>query len=148
MAKEPNDKKGRPKYLRRVEGEPMVNYFKPRGIPLKDLETVELEVEELEAIKLVHHDRVDREDAAKKMGISRRTMERELRSGLWKITEALLYGKAIEIRGGCYFSSGEPVYKCLNDDHEWSESEAGREADKCPECGSGKIRVKDVREKK
>ncbi|MBD3389292.1 MAG: DUF134 domain-containing protein [Candidatus Altiarchaeales archaeon] len=134
---------GRPKCLRKVSEVPGINYFKPRGIPLTELEGVELKVEELEAMKLVYYDREKREQAAKRMGVSRRTMERELKSGLSKVIEALLYGKAIEIRGGYYVSDDEMVFRCLNDKHEWKAEKSMRKPRECPECSSKKIKVRE-----
>jgi len=133
---------GRPKCLRKVGDVPDVNYFKPRGIPLTELDSVELKIEELEAIKLVYYDGKKRENAAKSMGVSRRTMERELKSGLKKIIEALLCGKAIEIKGGYYVSGDEVVFRCLNDKHEWKADKSMNKPEKCPECGSTEIMMR------
>lgn len=135
-------KKGRPKCLRNVEEVPDVNYFKPRGIPLTNLESTELKVEELEAIKLVHYDGMGREDAASRMGVSRRTLQRELKSGLKKIADGLINGKAIEIKGGYYLAEDETVFRCLDDDHEWKALKNSEGARECPECGSSKVRKK------
>ena len=95
-------KMGRPRCLREVEGTPDVDYFKPRGIPLTELTVNSLKVEELEAIRLVDYMGLEQEDAAAKMKISRRTLARELMSARKKIVEALILGKAIEIKGGSY----------------------------------------------
>ena len=100
-------KAGRPKCLREVEGTPEIDYFKPRGIPLVDLQVSELKVEELEAIRLVDYKGMKQEDAAGKMGISRRTLARELKSARKSISDALINGKAIEIKGGDYIAKGE-----------------------------------------
>ncbi len=83
-----------------VEGIPIADYFKPRGIPLMDLEVVHINVEELEAIRLVDLNGLDQEKAAAEIKISRRTLARELKSGRKKIADALLHGKAIEIKVG------------------------------------------------
>jgi len=95
-------KRGRTKCLRFVKGVPEVDYFKPRGIPLMELDEVELKVEELEAIRLVEYEDLSHEDAAKKMKVSRRTLARELHSAHKKIADALLNGKAIQIKGGFF----------------------------------------------
>jgi uncharacterized protein len=94
--------RGRPRCLRSVDGVPEVDYFKPRGIPLVELKVNFLKVEELEAVRLVDFEGLEQEDAAAKMGISRRTLARELYSARKKIADALLNGKAIEIKGGFY----------------------------------------------
>jgi len=88
--------------LRLVKGIPEVDYYKPRGIPLMELEEVELKVEELEAMRLVEYENLSHEDAAKKMKVSRRTLARELHSAHKKIADALLNGKAIQIKGGFF----------------------------------------------
>ena len=93
---------GRPRCLREVEGTPDVDYFKPRGIPLTELTVNSLKLEELEAIRLVDYMGLEQMDAAAKMKISRRTLARELMSARKKIVEALILGKAIEIKGGSY----------------------------------------------
>ena len=139
---DPETRMGRPKCLRKVGEVPDVNYFKPRGIPLTELSTVELKVEELEAMRLVYYAGEKREQAANSMGVSRRTMERELKSGLKKVIEALLCGKAIEIKGGYYVSDDEMVFKCLNDKHEWKADKLMSKPKECPECGSNKIMVR------
>jgi len=56
--------RGRPKCPRRVEQTPDVTYFKPRGVPLSDLEVVSLTVEELEALRLVDIEGLRQEDTA------------------------------------------------------------------------------------
>ena len=42
----------RPKHCRYVSSTPSVTYFKPSGIPLRELEEVTLSVDELEALRL------------------------------------------------------------------------------------------------
>ncbi|MBD3260218.1 MAG: DUF134 domain-containing protein [Candidatus Altiarchaeales archaeon] len=133
-------RKGRPKCLRKVSEIPEVNYFKPRGIPLTELEQAELKVEELEALKLVYLEGMKRERAAESMGVSRRTMQRELNSGLKKIVDALLSGKAIEIKGGYFVSDGEVVFRCLDDKYQWKQDKSLKKPEACPECGSKKIK--------
>ncbi len=93
-------RRGRPRCIRFVENRPATDYFKPRGIPLIDLDAVQVNAEELEAIRLVDYEGLDQEQSAEKMGVSRRTLARELKSGRHKIAEALLQGKAIEIKTG------------------------------------------------
>ncbi|ODS35933.1 MAG: hypothetical protein A7316_10520 [Candidatus Altiarchaeales archaeon WOR_SM1_86-2] len=93
-------RRGRPRCLRNVSKIPDVDYFKPMGIPLADLEAVILSVEELETIKLVDFEGLEHEEAAKKMNVSRKTLWRDLKSGRKKVADALINGKSIEIRGG------------------------------------------------
>jgi len=68
----------RPKKPRRVSFSPNVIYFKPRAIPLSQLEEVELTLDELEALRLCDLKNLDQEKAAKKMKISQSTLSRIL----------------------------------------------------------------------
>ena len=92
----------RPKKCRMVDAEPGVDYFKPRGIPLMELEEVELSVEEFEAIRLKDHEGNEQKKVAGQMGLSQPTLNRLLKSAHKKIAEALVNGKAIKIHGGNY----------------------------------------------
>jgi len=92
----------RPVKPRFVRGPLLVDYFKPRGIPLSTLDEVVVKVEELEAIKLKDLEGLDQEECAKRMKISRGTFQRVLNSAKKKIADALVNGKAIRIEGGNY----------------------------------------------
>lgn len=81
---------------------PGVRYFKPRAIPLSDLQEVTLEVEELEALRLAHMEGLYQEGGAERMGISRSSFGRILESAHQKVTEALVDGCALRIEGGNY----------------------------------------------
>ena len=76
---------------------PGVTYYKPTGIPLKLLDEVVLEIDELEAIRLADAQGLYHEDAAKQMGISRQTFGRIVESARGKVAKALITGKAIKI---------------------------------------------------
>jgi predicted DNA-binding protein (UPF0251 family) len=93
----------RPRICRRVACEPGVTYFKPAGIPLRDLTESELGIDELEAIRLVDFEEMEQIAASKKMEISQPTLHRLLRSGRKKVAQALIRGQAIKIRGGDYY---------------------------------------------
>ncbi len=92
----------RPKKCRFVTSAPETTYFKPRAIPLSELEEVCLTIEEIEALKLKFLDKLEQEQAAKKMKVSRTTFWRVLSSAGEKISDALINGKAIKIEGGTY----------------------------------------------
>lgn len=92
----------RPKKPRWVRFDPEVTYFKPRGVPLSELDEVVLSVEEVEALRLADLKDLDQTDAAKKMKISQATFNRILTSARQKIAEALINGEAIKIEGGTY----------------------------------------------
>jgi predicted DNA-binding protein (UPF0251 family) len=94
--------RGRPKCPRRVEQTPDVTYFKPRGVSLEDLEVVSLTIEELEALRLMDVEGLKQEDAAYRVGVSRRAFWEDLKAARMKVALALTTGKAIEIKGGNY----------------------------------------------
>jgi hypothetical protein len=92
----------RPKKKRAIRFNPEVDYFKPRGVLLADLETVEVSLEELEALRLVDVECMKQTEAAENMEISQSTLHRVLVEGRKKIAEALTEGKAIHLKGGDY----------------------------------------------
>ncbi len=87
----------RPRLCRRIRFETNTNYFKPQGVPLRELEVVELTLEEMEAIRLRHINNLDQTQAAEEMNTSQSTYQRILYSAYEKITDALINGKAIKI---------------------------------------------------
>lgn len=92
----------RPPRKRTVEFVPEINYFKPAGVPLRQLEEVVLTVEELEAIRLKDTEGLDQHQAAERMNVSRSTFQLTLTTAREKISHALVSGKAIRIEGGIY----------------------------------------------
>jgi predicted DNA-binding protein (UPF0251 family) len=84
----------KPRCVRRC---PEFVYFKPQGIPLRQLEEVVLMPDEFEAINLYTIDKLDQTVAAQKMGISQPTFARILQRAYKKIAQALVHGKAIRI---------------------------------------------------
>lgn len=87
----------RPRLYRKIRFNPGVTYFKPRGIPLKCLDVVELTTEEIEAYRWQHINDLEQKEAAEKMHTSQSTYQRILYSAYKKIADALVNGKAIKI---------------------------------------------------
>lgn len=73
-------------------------YFKPRGIPLRDLDEIEISEEELETIRLRFLEKLDQNLASEKMNLSQSQYQRDLTNTLEKITKALVEGFAIKIK--------------------------------------------------
>lgn len=92
----------RPRRRRRVSFKPDVTLYKPAGVRNKDLENVELSVDELEALRLKNLKGLEQKEAAEEMDVSQPTFSRLLSSAREKVTEALVNGKAIKIEGGNY----------------------------------------------
>ncbi len=95
-------KPGRPKLCRWVRHHPDVKLFKPSGIPARDLDHIELSVDEYEAFRLADHEHLYHEAAARQMNISRQTFGRIIKSARGKVADALTNGKALVIAGGEY----------------------------------------------
>lgn len=69
--------------------------FKPVGISMGELEKVVLFHDELEAIRLCDMNDLTQEEAGKKMGISRGTVQRLLSRARKKIVKAIIEGNAL-----------------------------------------------------
>jgi len=89
----------RPRKNRRICCNPSAYYFKPRGIPVFELEEIILDRDELESIRLADLLAYSHEEAAKEMKISRATFGRIVESARRKVTDGILNGKAIKING-------------------------------------------------
>ncbi len=90
----------RPISPREIDEPPEATWFKPTGIPLRDLAEVVLTFDEIEAIRLADAEGLYQEQVAKQMKVSRPTVGRILASARQKIAEALVQGKAIRMEGG------------------------------------------------
>ena len=84
-------------FCEKIKFEPNVIYFKPQGVPLRDLQVVELLLEEVEAYRLRHLEDMEQQAAAEKMNTSTSTYQRILYSAYKKIADAIINGKAIKI---------------------------------------------------
>lgn len=90
----------RPCKCRRIAGIPKASYFKPRGVPLCDLEEVPLSVDGLEAIRLADLEGLTMEEAALRMDVSRHTFGRILKKARRCVARALIHGHALRVEGG------------------------------------------------
>ena len=104
----------RPRKCRIVRSSPSARFFKPRGIPMTELQIVPLKDEEWEAIRLVDYERLDQEAAAANMGVSRPTFSRVLAKARAAVAKALAEGAALKIGGGdfelrCDFSAAGKI---------------------------------------
>lgn len=90
----------RPHIQRRVSEEPAIVYFKPRGIPLRDLEEVRLTLDGLEALRLADVEGLYHDAAAERMNVSRPTFGRILEQARRTVAIAIVKGYALRIEGG------------------------------------------------
>lgn len=80
-----------------IKFKPNVVYFKPQGVPMRNLQIIELSLEEIESFRLRHVNDLEQQQAADKMHTSQSTYQRILYSAYKKIADALISGKAIKI---------------------------------------------------
>lgn len=98
---------GRRRGRRWVESLPPADYYHarlPRGVPRGE---VTITIEEIEALRLVDLLGLSQEEAAARMGVSKKTLWRDLISARRKLVEALISGWSIQIAGGNYVLRGE-----------------------------------------
>lgn len=127
----------RPKKDRIVKFNPEVSYFKPRAIPLMELEEVCLTVDEREAIRLADHLNMSHEEAGRNMGVSRATFGRIVQKARKTIADAMINGKAIRIEGGNYRIADETRhFVCDGCGHKWDEPHGTGRPAACPACGN------------
>ena len=71
--------------------------YKPRSIPMTELEVISLDLSELETMRLCDLEGLDQEEAGRRMGVSRGTIQRMLKRGRATVVEALITSKALLI---------------------------------------------------
>lgn len=140
----------RPQKNRIVAFSPDVSYFKPRGIPMVELEEVRLTVDEHEAIRLADFLDMSHEEAGANMGVSRATFGRIIQRARKKVANALIDGKAIHIEGGNYrIISEKRIFMCRNCNYQWEEPRGTGRPKHCPSCNDKNfLRISEANVKK
>lgn len=127
----------RPKKHRTVAFNPDISYFKPRGIPMRDLSEVCLTVDELEAIRLADLVGMSHEEAGRQMNVSRATFGRIVQQARRVISDALVNGKAINVEGGNYkMADRVRTFMCQKCNHRWVEPWGTGRPESCPRCNN------------
>ena len=129
----------RPKRFRKIFQEPQIRCFNPNSEDYEELAqsiSIEIALDEFEAIRLRDYQNVKQNKAAEIMGVSQPTFHRILNSARGKIANALIEGKIIEIKGGNYVVD-KKRYVCKNCGFEWFNPK--KEYKKCPNCDSLEI---------
>jgi uncharacterized protein len=101
----------RPKKCRCINCSPNTLYFKPKGLPLVQLEEVLLSLDGFEAIRLADHLGLYHEEAAAKMSVSRATFGRILDSARGKVADAIINGKALKIEANSSTNKATEVHQ-------------------------------------
>ena len=129
----------RPVKCRRVCCAPGADYFKPRGVPVRDLEVLVLTMDEFEALRLADLEGLYQDDAGARMGVSRQTFGNILDSARRKVADCVVNGKAIKIEGGVYTMADMRGFKCGGCQHIWQVPFGTGRPDVCPKCGGKDI---------
>lgn len=87
----------RPRLKRQIKFTPKVTSFKPEMLGEAFFDTVELSLEEAEAIRLKNIKGLDQTQAAKVMNTSQSTFQRILTSAYKKVSQALIEGRNLTI---------------------------------------------------
>ena len=91
----------RPKKIRIIRCSSKERLFRPKGIAPSKLESINLTLDEFEAVRLADVENLEQIVAAEKMQISRSTFSRIITSAHKKIADGLVNLKEIRIEGGC-----------------------------------------------
>ena len=126
----------RPVCCRRVQCAPACTYFKPRGVPLCELEEVCLGLDELEALRLADLEGMYQDQAAEKMQVSRPTFSRIVETARRKVAEAIVRGKALKLEGGNVMMNGSRKFCCAECQHTWDVPFGTGRPEACPKCKS------------
>lgn len=127
----------RPKKFRRVEFFPENTYFIPLGKAKCEMEEIVLNVEELEAMRLKDIEKLNQEECAEKMNVSRQTFQNIIDSAREKVAKALTEGKALRIGGG-YYITNHCKFKCMDCGGVYQVN-FERDKNNCPICGSRNV---------
>jgi uncharacterized protein len=129
----------RPRKCRQVGFQPGVSYFKPRGIPLSQLEEVILTLDELESVRLADLEGMYQDQAAEQMQVSRQTFGNIVNAAHKKIADALVNAKAIRIEGGVYQMAEMRKFRCYECGHVWETQYGTPRPGECPRCLNNNI---------
>jgi hypothetical protein len=90
-----------------VHFEHNVRHFKPSGVPLSELDEVNITIDELESLRLSYIEKLKQSEAALRMDVHQSTFQRTLQRTLEKLSDALINGKSIKVEGGNYTMPGK-----------------------------------------
>lgn len=106
-------RRGRPRVRRIIEGNGESRCYKP-CCQAGEGQGISLQPDEIELIRLIDLEGLEQEEAAEKLGVSRKTAWRDLHEARRKIADALVNGKGIEM-AGCTKAAEGRCPKCPRD---------------------------------
>ncbi len=132
----------RPNKCRTVISTPEVVSFKPMGNLKRELEEIQLTIDEFEAIRLADYEGMYQEKAATQMNISRQTFGNIINAAHKKIADFLVNGKALQITGGAVEIGANTLFvPCRNCKHRFK---FGTDTSfKCPKYSDAELRSKE-----
>jgi predicted DNA-binding protein (UPF0251 family) len=92
-------RRGRPRMNRSLEGGPSPRCYAPQCSPSDETAMVSILPEHLAVLSLIDLQGLEQEQAAAVLGVSRKTVWRDLHDARRKIADALVNGKTIEVAG-------------------------------------------------
>lgn len=122
----------RPRKCRFIAGKPDARFFKPQGVPLRQLEEIYLPLEGVEALRLAELEGMNQDEAAQLMGVSRQTFGRVLAQARRSLAQAVVEGLALRIAGGDYAVRDDEPADPIN-----NEGKPPRIEDRIPETKPG-----------
>ncbi len=128
-------RRGRPRIRRRMSENGMLRCYGPRCEVPGEIEAVVLLPEEIEVIRLIDLEGMEQEEAASFLGVSRRTVWKDLHDARRKVADALVHGKMIEV-AGCVRQGGNECPKN-------QEYLCPRDAHICPRKGPDDLRLQE-----
>jgi predicted DNA-binding protein (UPF0251 family)/DNA-directed RNA polymerase subunit RPC12/RpoP len=111
-----------------------VTAFKPCGVPGRTLDVVELQLDELEAVRLADLEGLYQEAAAGRMGVSRPTFGRLIESARHKIASALLGSKMLVFKGGAVMARDMRTFSCADCGASFQVAYGAQRPAECPSC--------------
>ena len=92
-------RRGRPRLNRSLEGGPSPRCYAPQCSPSEETAMVSILSEEIAVLSLIDLQGLEQEQAAAVLGVSRKTVWRDLHDARRKIAEALVNGRTLEVAG-------------------------------------------------
>lgn len=124
----------RPVKPRKIAFVPQNTHFIPVNKPKCELKVMNLKLEELEAMRLKDIEKLNQEECAEKMNVSRQTFQLIIDKARKKVAQALTEGMAISIEGGNY-TFNICKYECSDCGEVFSEPYE-EDTHRCPKCNS------------
>jgi uncharacterized protein len=119
--------------------------FKPAGVPARQLEAVEIGLDELEALRLADLEGLYQDAAAERMGVSRPTFGRLIERARHKIASALMDSKMIVFKGGPVMARDERSFECKQCGTRFAVPHGTGRPEACPSCQSTEFHRADLR---